>query len=260
MEALQLENELGAARSAAAIDDDAEGENNDDERRKDKKREMIIAQARAMDIVLDAKLGLGINTTENGNDDDGNNITAASIILTSHERSIRRQILKEFQSSCAKTIKCANCSGFSPKIRHDQFNKIFQVPLSIRNKRSNITEGVRISSACRTLGIGDDDDDDDEEDKEEAMPDSEDEIDENDQDDDDDDDDGVVDDEAREGMSTTKDTNNKTTKKKQDEFMNTLEIEAQCRLTWEKQSFLCSKFFGSAHAPDIIGSRSSNTR
>ena len=267
MEALQLENELGAARSssgsaAAAIDDDdAEGGNNNDGRRKDKKREMIIAQARAMDIVLDAKLGLGINTTENGinTTDDGNNVTAGgSIILTSHERSIRRQILKEFQSSCAKTIKCANCSGYSPKIRHDQFNKIFQVPLSIRNKRSNITEGVRISSACRTLGIGDDDDDD-EEDKEEAMPDSEDEIDDNDQDDDDDDD-GVVDDEAREGMSTTKDTNNKTTKKKQDEFMNTLEIEAQCRLTWEKQSFLCSKFFGSAHAPDIIGSRSSNTR
>ena len=255
MEALQLENELGAARSSStAIDNDAEEEfffiNNDE--RKDKKREMIIAQARAMDIVLDAKLGLGINTTTD--DDDGNNITDSGIILTSHERSIRRQILKEFQSSCAKTIKCANCSGFSPKIRHDQFNKIFQVPLSIRNKRSNITEGVRISSACRTLGIGDDDDDDDEE----AMPDSEDEIDDNDQDDDDDD--GVVDDEAREGMSTTKDTNNKTTKKKQDEFMNTLEIEAQCRLTWEKQSFLCSKFFGSAHAPDIIGSRSSNTR
>ena len=32
--------------------------------------------------------------------------------------------------------------------------------------------------------------------------------------------------------------------------MNTLEVEAQCRLTWERQPFLCSKFFGSAHSPD----------
>ena len=32
--------------------------------------------------------------------------------------------------------------------------------------------------------------------------------------------------------------------------MNTLEIEAQCKLTWEKQPYLCSKFFGSAHAPE----------
>ena len=257
-EALQLENELGAARSNSATaatdnNNDADEHEHGNNERKDKKREMIIAQARAMDIILDSKLGLGNNNNNNNNNNDGVDIT-----LTSHERSIRRQILKEFQSACAKTIKCANCSGFSPKIRHDQFNKIFQVPLSIRNKRANITEGVRIRSACRTLGIGDDDDDDDEEGRDEAMPDSEDEIDDDDQDDDQD---GVVDNEAREGMSTTtKDTtNNKTTKKKQDEFMNTLEIEAQCRLTWEKQSFLCSKFFGSAHAPDIFGSRSSNT-
>ena len=32
--------------------------------------------------------------------------------------------------------------------------------------------------------------------------------------------------------------------------MNTLEIEAQCKLTWEKQPYLCSKFFGNAHTPD----------
>jgi len=31
-------------------------------------------------------------------------------------------------------------------------------------------------------------------------------------------------------------------------MMNTLEIEAQCQLTWEKQPFLCCKFFGSAQA------------
>mmetsp|Transcript_3723 Transcript_3723/g.6721 ORF Transcript_3723/g.6721 Transcript_3723/m.6721 type:complete len:91 (+) Transcript_3723:247-519(+) len=31
-------------------------------------------------------------------------------------------------------------------------------------------------------------------------------------------------------------------------MMNTLEIEAQCQLTWEKQPFLCCKFFGSVQA------------
>lgn len=35
-----------------------------------------------------------------------------------------------------------------------------------------------------------------------------------------------------------------------DSFMHALEVEAQCRLTWNKEPFLCSKFFGCAHSPE----------
>lgn len=35
-----------------------------------------------------------------------------------------------------------------------------------------------------------------------------------------------------------------------DSFMHALEVEAQCRMTWNKEPFLCSKFFGCAHSPE----------
>lgn len=37
-----------------------------------------------------------------------------------------------------------------------------------------------------------------------------------------------------------------------DSFMHALEVEAQCRLTWNKEPFLCSKFFGCAHSPEFM--------
>lgn len=53
---------------------------------------------------------------------------------------------------------------------------------------------------------------------------------------------------SRNATATT--SKSKDDKVKEDSFMNTLEVEAQCRLTWEKQPFLCTKFFGSAHVAD----------
>ena len=45
-------------------------------------------------------------------------------------------------------------------------------------------------------------------------------------------------------------TSKKDKESTQDSFMHALEIEAQCRLTWNKEPFLCSKFFGCAHSPE----------
>ena len=273
-EALSLDEELsGAARGAS---ESLAGERRNGGRRADgtldaeAKREAVLASAGAIDAVLSAKLALGPAPSrrpppsggDDDDDDDGGG-GALAVTLTLHERSARRQVLKDFQSSCAKALKCANCNAFSPKVRHDQFNKMFTCPLSARNRRSNAGENVRIRSACATLGGGGNEEDAD--DDGEGF-DSEDEVEMEDGG-------GPIDDEAEEeeeeeaadpagrngrasqnkASSAAKSDNNESSaqkKKRQDNFMNSLEVEAQCRLTWERQSFLCSKFFGSAHSPD----------
>ena len=171
-------------------------------------------------------------------------------------------------SSTIAALKCANCNAFSPKIRHDQFNKVFISPLSARNCKSNLAEKVRIRSACGILGgkmEADDEDEYDDVNGDRMAVDSEDEIEEEEEEAKD----GghVFDDEAAEAVngsrdglsptsrqnkaavSTSKVVDGGESRKKQDNFMNTLEVEAQTRLTWERQPFLCSKFFGSAHSP-----------
>ena len=267
------------------------------------KQEMVIAKALAMDEYMDRMLALGplsstsssaASATSADVDEETSTSAGTTTSLTLHERAARRIILKEFQSSCTKALKCANCSAFSPKVRHDQYNKIFMMPLAARNKRANLAQRVRIRSACGIVGSSGSGAFYDEEDD---WPDSEDEVDmhidedvdeESEEDEEDDEDEGIIDDEADESgkqsakrkskkknvSSSNIDQNEdvdaavggprisrkasvstsklaKEVQDKQDNFMNTLEVEAQCRLTWEKQPFLCSKFFGSAHSPDL---------
>ncbi len=311
-EALELEEGLasvarmaGAGRLDTIATNTANNKNNN-------KHEMVVASALAIDDYLDSMLALrppphshtsastvasSSASSHDALDDDTNNAAAAgtNCSLTFHERAARRIVLKEFQSACTKALKCANCSAFSPKVRHDQYNKIFMMPLAARNKKANLAERVRIRSACGIVGSiggtfydGEGDEDDD-------WPDSEDEVemhadddDDEESEEDDDDVEGIIDSEAVESgkksarrTSKKKNANNnidqnddvvdatvggprvsrkasvstsklaKDVQDKQDNFMNTLEVEAQCRLTWEKQPFLCSKFFGSAHSPDV---------
>ena len=234
-----------------------------------KKAEIAGLAGKAIDDILDEMLALGPPSIVVGE-------TAARGSLTTHERTARRHILKSFQGACTKCIKCANCQAFSPKIRHDQFNKMFQIALSTKSKKNNMGNRIRIRSACSIVGGGLYNDDDDED---EDWPDSEDDVmdeyeeESEEEEEEEENDTGLIDDEAAE------DNTNKTSKKKkkkkgngndedleeagatvstskvdkdakQDSFMNNLEIEAQCRLTWEKQPLICSKFFGSAHAPE----------
>ena len=84
------------------------------------KRQLVSSAGEALDTFLEKKMAsLRQSTTP--------------VTLTMHERSVRRKILKEFQGACTKCLKCANCGAFSPKIRHDQFNKMFQVGMPRRN-------------------------------------------------------------------------------------------------------------------------------
>lgn len=306
-----LDEEMAALASKASVG------GGDGKMSKQVKQEMMSSAAVLIDELLDQKMAL--------RPPDGQ--SAEEVTHTMHERAVRRKILKEFQQACTKCLKCANCNAFSNKIRHDQFNKMFQVALPARNAKvsdvccfecrvdgciilacdrlilflstllyhyliqSNIAERIRIRPACASIHGGEAIYNDE---AEEAYPDSEDEMyrndgsstDEEDSNDEDADEfhdarDGMIDDEAREdfpantkGKKKKKSTSSttvdeeidptggpisrkatvSTTKNieasKQDNFMHALEVEAQCRLTWNNEPFLCSKFFGCAHAPE----------
>jgi len=201
-----------------------------------------------------------------------------SITLHAHERVVRKQIIKEFLSDCLKCKKCHNCGAFSPKIRHDAFNKIFQTPLSDKNKKLNIADNIDILPASSTVqassqkGGGDEgetksgwdsDDSEMEVDRKEeqktnhstSVYTSDDELE---QDDDDEPATSVHDILAgrNQQINTTSSTSTRrkskrlgstNKQKKADEYMHSLEVEAQVRLTWIQEPLVCSKVFGSAH-------------
>jgi len=272
-EAMGLDEELASAAASAGAGRISSEDGGKGGGGRAARQETIATSARAMDRVLDGKLALPPKRPD------------AARTLTMHERTVRRHVLKEFQSACTKQVKCANCRAFSPKVRHDQFNKMFRIPLSARYKKSNMGERVRIRSASKLVGGGSllygDDDSDGDSDQEEKWVDSEDEMMEEEEEDAGQ---GLIDDEAMEDDANDKSKKKKKKKKKkksdeqgdedidptgggisrkasvstekvdpatkQDNFMSTLEIEAQCKLTWEKQPYLCCKFFGSAHVAD----------
>jgi DNA-directed RNA polymerase I subunit RPA1 len=260
-EALDLDREL-AVLTQKAGEGKMEGKSNHRQAR----METISETATKIDQLLDQKLAMA------GDEEHA--------VLTMHERAARRKVLKDFQTECTKSPKCHNCNAFSPKIRHDQFNKIFQQPLSAKSKKSNLGERVRIRPALANgingTGQGgyDSEDEvmDDVEDSEDEFHDAR---------------SHMIDDEAVEdgadkrkkkkakknkddeeeeidptGGGISRKANVSATKTKddpakQDKFMHALEVEAQCRLTWEKQPSLCTKFFGSAHSPE--GNTSTST-
>eukprot|EP00536_Pseudo-nitzschia_multiseries_P012011 jgi/Psemu1/260237/estExt_Genewise1Plus.C_4380015 len=92
-------------------------------------------------------------TTNNNNNNNKNNggrkrtkqttTTTTSVF----EDEIRRRLVKEVVTACKAAKSCPHCGAFSPKIRQDSSNKIFQSPLSLSAKRANAAEGIRLGSA-----------------------------------------------------------------------------------------------------------------
>ncbi len=173
----------------------------------------------------------------------------SNITLNSHERTVKREIVKAFFLANGGTgNKCQNCNAFSPRVRHDASNKVFQSPLSLKNRNANKREKVSIVSATRTekeegkISNDDSDSDDDSEFGEEKKDsDASDDSDSSDSDSDSD------------GMQINKAAAKKQEmelRKKNDKFMHPLEVMAQIRLTWRMHPFLCSRVFGSAHTTD----------
>ena len=97
-----------------------------------KKSELLVTTGVALDTFLNERMRL-LELELAGGGSSSSTSRRSNAVLTMHERAIRRQILKEFQGACSKCLKCQNCGAFSPKIRHDQFNKMFQVGMPRRN-------------------------------------------------------------------------------------------------------------------------------
>ncbi len=209
-----------------------------------KKKDLVLNATRSILDFLDEKLA----STPAGN---------SRITLTSHERTMRRQLQKEFFAACGAAKKCTHCGAHSPRIRHDNYNKIFQSPLSDKMRKLNMAENVKILPASAYAdrqnsesgsGWASDDSDMEEEDGEPAgvstLSDDEDEFDEG----------AMLGRKSRQSTVSTSAGQStaiaREAKKaaKPDKFMHSLEVEAQAQLTWNMESILCPKVFGSAHS------------
>jgi DNA-directed RNA polymerase I subunit RPA1 len=184
--------------------------------------------------------------------------------LTSHERAVRRQIIKEFFATCTSVKNCNNCGAFSPRLRQDNYNKIFQAPLSDKYRKNNMGQNIRILSASSLVsgnvsgsGINEENgwDSEDSDMEEEEEPAGQSTLSDNDDDDDDDGDitpkkkrESTVSTKTRQSLSSTSAQSQAANKaSKPDKFMHALEVEAQVKLTWNMEPLICSQVFGNAH-------------
>jgi DNA-directed RNA polymerase I subunit RPA1 len=67
--------------------------------------------------------------------------------MSSFEETCYRDLAKEVVSNCRSAKNCPHCGAFSPRIRQDSSNKIFQSPLAATSKRINEAEGIEIVPA-----------------------------------------------------------------------------------------------------------------
>lgn len=233
----------------------------------------------------------GTNTTTNNNNNTTTTTTTATagttttptpttLFQSSLEEAMGRDLVKEVISYCKGSKFCPHCGAYSPKIRQDMSNKIFQSSLSDTAKRMNAAEGIQIKPALTIAtgkkkgrprgghdGVdGSDDDDnndtDDEEEEKEGGNDSDDSIDnrnrntKNVKDDDDDEDDHDDDDEDGDDDDDDDDEDGATAKvspllKKKDKYMHPSEVQAQVLRTWETNPVLCNFLF-SVQGPTVF--------
>ncbi len=67
--------------------------------------------------------------------------------LSSFEDAYYRELVKEVISACRTAKSCPHCGAFSPRIRQDSSNKIFQSPLAATSRRINEADGIEIVPA-----------------------------------------------------------------------------------------------------------------
>jgi len=144
-----------------------------------------------------------------------------------YEEVLRRRLVKEFITACKVAKSCPHCGAFSPRIRQDSSNKIFQSPLSLTAKRANAADGIRLVSAMvNTSGNASGNEGASEDESDEFHTAQEDNY------DDDDDDDNIDADAAK------------------DNYMHASEVQAQVRRTWATNPELCNSIFA-VHGPEI---------
>lgn len=215
-----------------------------------------FAAAAAMDDIL---RDLQPPTTRNNIDDDKTAIDSTetrrrnkrtrmlSRQLNSYERALHKELIKDCLASCKAAKKCPHCGAYSPKLRHDSYNKIFQSALSKSHARLNKAEGIHLQSAMITQEVakGAKGSEEDSLNGESRM------------DVDDNNSNNLMDMEAEENDASDDDDDEKTKEGRpqtsNDKFMHTREIQAQVERTWKTDPFLCSCLFGGGSANPTNG-------
>ena len=146
-----------------------------------------------------------------------------NIVLSSHERSVKAQVIKDFVAiNRPSGKKCESCGAISPGMRQDASNKIFQTPLSGKSRKNNDVIKAKITPASTEFStdanIHREESSEEEQTDDDESSDSEDE--------------GVL-----------------KGKKESDKFVHPLEVFKQVEITWKKNPVTCYYVFGSAHAP-----------
>ena len=240
-EALELDAAVAAAGRVGVTAEEDEREDVDGVGRDVAAKKKTAAASRCIDEFLTSRLRLGPNT-----------VNKSSLILTSHERAVRRETVQVFVSACNQCISCKNCGAHSSKMRADASNKIFQRAITQKGRKANFGLGVKIRPAASFWAgpAGDDGMGYAEGANGWASDDSEFEG---------DDDVGIstLSDEEEEKEDYGRSTVVSGMRQKDgemairpDKFMHALEVEAQVRLTWRSNPFLCAKIFGCAYCTD----------
>ena len=72
--------------------------------------------------------------------------------LSSYEETCHRELVKEVISNCKSSKSCPHCGAFSPRIRQDASNKIFQASMAASAARINEAEGIELLPALVRSG------------------------------------------------------------------------------------------------------------
>lgn len=72
---------------------------------------------------------------------------------TMYQRELLRDFTKELIAAWKFEVKCQHCGAQSPKVKQDQYNKIFQKALSAKNKKNNQADDLELVSALETLQL-----------------------------------------------------------------------------------------------------------
>jgi DNA-directed RNA polymerase I subunit RPA1 len=130
--------------------------------------------------------------------------------LSSFEEAKVRELVKQAMTDCKGHKNCPHCGAYSPRIRQDSSNKVFQAALSASLNRLNDAEGISIQPALSKRSKHDEGASSDEEEENDMNMDS--------------------DDEAEESSG-------------RDKFMHASEVHAQVKRTWETSPEICNALF-----------------
>lgn len=242
----ELDNRMAAHMKRARGDDDGADDGGGAKKRGNNRPEKAIslhnAGAAVDELLAEIQNSLLLRPPPGPGDSSAGRRSSESAF----EEAYKRDLVKEAVSACKGAKFCPHCGAYSPRIRKDMGNKIFQSPLSATAKRMNAAEGIHLKPAltARPNRLGADDDGD--EDETRGGYDS------------DDSDNRItakaigvkVDDDDGDGDGATNDDGDgldndvvDTQYAKKDNYMHPSEVQAQVQRTWETNPELCNSLF-----------------